>query len=72
MGFLDVWVKATSFVSKNGLRGTLVYVRNRSHYPMRFEVNGQSFTSNPGLSWFLVPIKPGDEVRVVFEDGRVL
>ena len=70
MGFLDVWVKATSFVSKNGLRGALVYVRNRSHYPMRFEVNGQSFTSNPGLSWFLVPIKPGDEVRVVFEDGE--
>lgn len=65
-----MWVKPTSFVTRDGLRGLLVYVRNKLPYPTQFTANGRAFTAGPGLSWFLITVKPGDSVNVTFESGE--
>ncbi|MGC9227638.1 glycosyl hydrolase-related protein [Caldivirga sp.] len=70
MSSLNVWVKPTSFITKDGLRGLLIYVRNSLPYSMRFSAGNGSFTANPGLSWFLISIKPGESINVAFENGE--
>ena len=66
---LDVWVKPTSFVSRSGSRGLLIYVRNKLPYQVRFVVNGREFVADRGLNWFLAEVRSGEAVEVKFEDG---
>ncbi|WP_291767389.1 glycosyl hydrolase-related protein [Caldivirga sp. UBA161] len=66
----NVWVKPTGFISRGGLRGLLIYVRNRSPYQVKFTVNGRGFTASSGLNWFLAEVKPNEPVEVRFEDGE--
>ena len=66
----DVWVKPTSFVARSGLRGLLIYVRNRSPYQVGFTVSGRGFVANPGLNWFLAEVRPSEPVEVRFEGGE--
>ncbi|ABW01443.1 glycosyl hydrolase-related protein [Caldivirga maquilingensis] len=67
---IDAWVKPTGFITKSGLRGLLIYVRNKSPYQVKFTVNDREFTAGSGLNWFLTEVKPNESIEVKFETGE--